>query len=56
MVNFADAVTKVSYGKLMTTTPNSKGVKNVLHNVVMTNKSPYGGLPTVLLARDVIIS
>lgn len=55
MVNFADAVTKVSYGKLRTTTPNAKGVEKFLHNVALTNTKPLGGLPS-LMAEDAMYS
>lgn len=48
MVNFADAVTKVSYGKLQTVTPNAKGVQNFLHNVSLTNTKPFGGTHSIL--------
>lgn len=55
MVNFADAVTKVSYGKLRTTTPNARGVGNFLHNVASTNKAPLRELST-LAAEDAMYS
>lgn len=43
MVNFADAVTKVSYGNLRTVTPNAKGVEKFLHNIVKdTQTSRFG--------------
>ncbi len=55
MVNFANAVTKVTYGKLRTVTPNAKGVENFLHNVALTNTKPYGGFPSIA-AEDAIYS
>lgn len=47
MVNFADAVTKVSYGKLVTKTPNKEGLKNLLHSVTSPSPQWYPEFPAI---------
>lgn len=58
MVKFADAVTKIQYRNLVTTTPTKQGVKDLLEcttkvNEKLSNGFKLGGLPT--LSQDTVM-